>query len=124
MRPKERHDGEQRDLFGARLDRIVDISHPFAKLASTIDWGFLEQRFGAVYADVPGRPPLPTPAHGRPRHPQAHAQSFRRGPVRPLAGKPLFPAVLGRGVLRAEAALELSRIFGDGLKDQAAAVWV
>jgi transposase, IS5 family len=25
-----------------------------------IDWGFLEQRFGAVYADVPGRAPFPT----------------------------------------------------------------
>src|SRR5207302_2623170 len=26
----------------------------------TIDWSFLEQRFGAVYEDKPGRPPLPT----------------------------------------------------------------
>lgn len=60
MRPKERRDGGQRDLFRARLDQIVDMGHPLAKLAATIDWGFLEQRFGVVYADVPGRPPLPT----------------------------------------------------------------
>ena len=60
MRPKERRDGGQKDLFCARRDQIVDMSHPLAKLAATIDWGFLEQRFGAVYADVPGRPPLPT----------------------------------------------------------------
>jgi transposase, IS5 family len=30
------------------------------KLARRIDWGFLEERFGAAYTDVPGRPPLPT----------------------------------------------------------------
>ena len=60
MRPKERRDGGQKDLFRARLDQIVDMGHPLAKLAATIDWGFLEQRFGAVYADVSGRPPLPT----------------------------------------------------------------
>jgi IS5 family transposase len=60
MQPKERRDGGQKDLFRARLDQIVDMGHPLAKLAATIDWGFLEQRFGAVYADIPGRPPLPT----------------------------------------------------------------
>jgi len=60
MRPKERRDGGQKDLFRSRLDQIVDMGHPLAKLAATIEWGFLEQRFGAVYADVPGRPPLPT----------------------------------------------------------------
>src|SRR6516225_6168218 len=30
------------------------------KLARAIDWGFLEQTFGAVYTDKPGQPPLPT----------------------------------------------------------------
>ena len=34
--------------------------HPLAKLARTIDWAFLEERFGAVYADGAGQPPLPT----------------------------------------------------------------
>jgi transposase, IS5 family len=60
MRPKARRDGGQKDLFCSRLDQIVDMGHPLAKLGATIDWCFLEQRFGAVYADVPGRPPLPT----------------------------------------------------------------
>ena len=36
------------------------MGHPLAKLVCMIDWSFLEQRFEAVYADVPGRPPLPT----------------------------------------------------------------
>jgi len=60
MRPKERCDSGQNDLFRARLDQIVDMAHPLAKLAAAIDWGFLEQRFGAVYSDGSGQPPLPT----------------------------------------------------------------
>jgi IS5 family transposase len=60
MRPKERRDSGQKDLFRARLDQIVDLGHPLAKLAGAVDWGFLEKSFGAVYADVAGRPPLPT----------------------------------------------------------------
>ena len=60
MRPKERRDSGQNDLFKARLDQIVDLGHPLAKLGATIDWRFLEERFGAVYTDRPGQPPLPT----------------------------------------------------------------
>jgi transposase, IS5 family len=60
MRPKECRDSGQNDLFKARLDQIVDLGHPLAKLAQTIDWRFLEEQFGAVYSDKPGQPPLPT----------------------------------------------------------------
>jgi transposase, IS5 family len=60
MRPKEQSKSGQQDLFRARLDQIIDRGHPLVKLAEAIDWGFLEERFGAVYADGPGQPPLPT----------------------------------------------------------------
>ena len=60
MRPKEQRDGGQTDLLRSRLDAIIDMEHPLVKLSRTIDWSFLEQRFGAVYEDKPGRPPLPT----------------------------------------------------------------
>ena len=60
MRPKERRDSGQNDLFRARLDQIVDLDHPLAKLGRAIDWRFLEARFGAVYSDKAGHPPLPT----------------------------------------------------------------
>ena len=60
MRPKERRDSGQNDLFRARLDQIVDMGHPLAKLAAAIDWRFLAERFGSVYTDKPGHPPLPT----------------------------------------------------------------
>ena len=60
MRPKERRDSGQKDLFRARLDQIIAMSHPLAKLARSVDWEFLETRFGAAYTDKPGHPPLPT----------------------------------------------------------------
>lgn len=60
MRPKERRDSGQNDLFRARLDQIVDMKHPLAKLAAAIDWRFLEKSFGAVYSDGSGQPPLAT----------------------------------------------------------------
>jgi transposase, IS5 family len=60
MRPKERRDGGQSDLFKARLDQIVDLKHALARLGRAIDWGFLENQFGAAYTDAPGHPPLPT----------------------------------------------------------------
>lgn len=60
MRPKARRESGQNDLFKARLDQIVDPDHALVRLSGSIDWRFLEDRFGAVYDDDPGRPPLPT----------------------------------------------------------------
>ena len=60
MRPKERRDSGQNDLFRARLDQTVDIDHPLAKLGRAIAWRLLEERLGAVYSDKAGHPPLPT----------------------------------------------------------------
>jgi len=60
MRPRERRETGKQDLFRSRLDQIIDLDHALAKLARTIDWSFLEERFGAVYTDGPGQPPLPT----------------------------------------------------------------
>jgi hypothetical protein len=60
MRPRERRDSGEQDLFRARLDQIIDMNHALAKLARAIDWRFLEEKFGSVYTDQPGRRPLPT----------------------------------------------------------------
>jgi IS5 family transposase len=60
MRPKERRETGQTDLFKTRLDQIVDMSHALVKLERSIEWGFLEKTFGAVYSDGPEQPPLPT----------------------------------------------------------------
>jgi IS5 family transposase len=60
MRPRERRETGEQDLFRSRLDQILDMKHPLVTLARTMDWGFLEREFGAVYTDGPGQPPLPT----------------------------------------------------------------
>src|SRR4029453_2851937 len=60
MRPRERRETSEQDLFRSRLDQIIDMNHALGKLARAIDWGFLEERFWAVYPDKPGQPPLPT----------------------------------------------------------------
>jgi transposase, IS5 family len=60
MRPRERSETGEQDLFRCRLDQIIDLKHPLVTLGRTVNWGFLEERFDEVYTDDPGRPPLPT----------------------------------------------------------------
>jgi hypothetical protein len=48
MRPRERRETGEQDLFRSRLDQIIDMNHPLAKLARTMDCSFLEGRFGEV----------------------------------------------------------------------------
>ncbi len=59
-RPPERRNTDAQDLFRSRLDQILNMAHELVRLADTIDWPFLECRFGEVYTDGPGMPPLPT----------------------------------------------------------------
>ena len=60
MRPRERRESGEQDLFRSRLDQVINVDHALVKLARTIDWRFLEEKFGAVYKDGVGQPPLPT----------------------------------------------------------------
>jgi transposase, IS5 family len=71
MRPRERRESGEQDLFRSRLDQIIDMNHALVKLTRAIDWRFLEERFGAVYTDKPGQPPFDT-ADGGAGDPQAH----------------------------------------------------
>ncbi len=59
-RPRERRDQGEQDLFRSRLDQIINLRHELVRLAGLIDWTHLEGRFGEVYSDGPGMPPLPT----------------------------------------------------------------
>ena len=52
-------DDRQRELFRPALEQIIDMGHPLVRLAGKIDWGFLDRRFGEVYAAGDGQPPLP-----------------------------------------------------------------
>ena len=53
MRPRERQETGEQDLFRSRLDRIIDLTHALVKLSRAIDWRFLEVQFGSVYSDGP-----------------------------------------------------------------------
>jgi IS5 family transposase len=53
-------DDRQKDLLRPALDQIIDLSHPLARLAQEIDWGFIDGRFRSVCRAGPGQPPLPT----------------------------------------------------------------
>ena len=50
MLPKERRSNGQNDLFRSRLDQIVDMMHPLAKLGGHVDWMFLEKTFARLNA--------------------------------------------------------------------------
>ena len=51
MKPWEQRETGQEDLFKARLDGIIDMTHPLVKLAGRFAWPFFEQTCGAVYTD-------------------------------------------------------------------------
>ena len=59
-KPRERRDKGEQDLFRSRLDQIINMDHELVRLADAIDWPHLEDRFGEVYSDGPGMPPLAT----------------------------------------------------------------
>ena len=53
-------DDRQEDLFGPRLEEIINLRHPLVRLAAEVDWQFVAGRFGSVCRVGPGQPPLPT----------------------------------------------------------------
>jgi IS5 family transposase len=55
MRPRERREAGEQDLFRSQLDQIIDTKHALVKLSRAIDWRVVEERFGSVYTDGPGR---------------------------------------------------------------------
>jgi transposase, IS5 family len=55
MKPRERRESGEGDLFRSRLDQIIDVEHALAKLARSVDWGFLETPFWEIYTDGPGQ---------------------------------------------------------------------
>ena len=60
MKPRERRETGEMDLFRSRLHQIINMYHELVRLAKTVSWEALEARCGEVYSDQPGMPPLPT----------------------------------------------------------------
>ena len=105
MRPKERRESGQSDLFRARLDQIVDLDHPVVKLARRSTGAFSRSSFGAVYTDVPGRPPLPTRLMAGLAILKHMHDLSDEVLMRALGREPVLSAVLRRGVLSAPASV-------------------
>jgi hypothetical protein len=103
MRPQERRETGEQDLFRSRLDQIIDLKHPLVALGRTVDWEFLEREFGAVYTDDPGRSAAADAIDGGAFDPQTHLRPVRRGAVRALGREPLLSVLLRRGALPASA---------------------
>src|SRR5262245_37812671 len=60
MKPRERRETGEQDLFRSRLDQIINMNHELVKLATAVSWSFIETKCGEVYGEGPGMPPLPT----------------------------------------------------------------
>jgi transposase, IS5 family len=60
MKPRERRETGEQDLFRSKLDQIINMEHELVKLAQAIAWPVIEAKCGAVHRDGPGMPPLPT----------------------------------------------------------------
>jgi hypothetical protein len=78
MRPRERRETGEQDLFRSRLDQIIDINHPLVRLARTVDWRFLEGRISGSKVSL-STVRLPT---GLPPRTRSHLASRRYAPSR------------------------------------------
>ena len=105
MRPRERRETGEQNLFRSRLDRIIDLTHALVKLSRAIDWRFLEARFGSVYSDGPGCPPLPTQLMAGLALLKHMYDLSDEALCDPLDRESLFPILLWGGVLPTSAAI-------------------
>jgi IS5 family transposase len=61
MKPKHSPaENRQGDLFRVELRALVDPAHGLVKLADTVPWARLEEKFGALFCEANGRPAHPT----------------------------------------------------------------
>ena len=58
MRPRERTETPQSDLFRLKLVNLIDVRHELCRLAERMRWQELVDAFGALYAEQ-GRPGVP-----------------------------------------------------------------
>lgn len=60
MRPPKSLESASDDTGKVHLALIVSHQHPLFQLAEAMDWARFESEFGTLYAEVVGRPGLPT----------------------------------------------------------------
>lgn len=82
MRPKKPKTTAESDLFRARLDQIINSKHDLVQLGAKIDWNWIDRSRDRA-----------TPIRDRAVAAQAHLRPVRRGAVRALGLRPVFPAL-------------------------------
>ena len=60
MKPRDRGETGEQDLFRSRLDQIIDMNHALVSWRERSIGGSWSSASARVYEDGPGRPPLPT----------------------------------------------------------------
>jgi len=61
MKPKRSEiTDQQKDLFRIELEKLIDLDHSLVKLSKAVDWGALDEAFGAYFCLDNGRPAEPT----------------------------------------------------------------
>ena len=59
MKPRERRETGEMDLFRSRLDQIINMDHELVRLAKTVSWEAIEAWCSEVYSDGPGMGDVP-----------------------------------------------------------------
>ena len=60
MQPKREPEQPQRELLQIDLEQLIDLQHPLAVLAQTIDWEQFDRLLGSSYHPTQGAPGTPT----------------------------------------------------------------
>lgn len=60
IKPHERRETGEMDLFRSRRGQIINMNHELVRLAKTVSSEAIEARCGEVHSDGRGMPPLPT----------------------------------------------------------------
>ena len=75
MKPRERRETGETDLFRSRLDQIINMNHELVRLAKSVSWEAIEARCGEVYSDGPRHAASANAVDGWLGDPEAHLQS-------------------------------------------------
>ena len=92
MRPKKPETTGEGDLFRARLDQIINLKHELVQLGGKIDWDWIDREIAPLYSEK-GRPGIGSRFVIGAAAAQAHLRPVRRGRLRALGLRPVFPAL-------------------------------
>ena len=51
MRPRERRESGEQDMFSSRIEEVINMDNKMVKMERKIDWGLMEEKLGEEYED-------------------------------------------------------------------------